>query len=355
MRPTLIHATIIASFVTLPIRGFAADEPALHRLDGFMAKGALTELDRELSKHRYSQQEIEKEGLDGRPKAIVDILSRLASFEKLDPRIDEPTQVRGDMRVTLTPNTTGDEVFTTGFLALTYNGLALAAGGNELLLVRPETRQELAPPKRRWNREQILSTRLFRLGYLNSDPILRRYRDEIGTPVGHAILEVKSNVLIIVDTDTALEKLGRHIDAEILEAMGTPAAEGQAPAQEARPPSLGAIASRGGIHFYLLAYARFHHIPLSANQQAGATKSYLEAALWLSERGFQDLKQEYRRVEEAARFAREAAAQGWVDPHPERTLTPAVQRRLEIRFGLVSPLPGNAAARPAKKAARRRP
>ncbi len=354
MRTTLIHATIIASFVSLPTHGFAADEPALHRLDGFIAKGAFTELDRELTKHRLSQQEIEKEGLDGRPKPIGDILTRLASYEKVQSRIDEPLLVRGDMRVTLTPNTTGDEVYSTCFFAITYNGLALSGSGNELILVRPETRPELAPPNRRWDREHILSTRLFRLGYLNSNEILRRYCDGIGTPEGHAVLEAKSNVVIVIDTDAALEKLGRHIESETLEAMGTPAAEGQAPAQEIRPPSLGAIASRESIHFYLLAYARLHHIPLFASRQAGATKSYPEADLWLSDRGFQNLQQEYRRLADAARFTREATEQGWVDPHPERTLTAAAQKRLEIRFGLVSPLPGTAAPRATKKSARRK-
>ena len=48
---------------------------------------------------------------------------------------------------------------------------------------------------------------------------------------------------------------------------------------------------------------------------------------------------------------REAAADGWVDPHPERTLTPEAQQKLAIRFGLVSPLSEKANARPAKKSA----
>ncbi len=354
MRTSLISAAIIASFVTLPIRGYAADEPALHRLDGFMVKGVFTELDRERIKHRFSQQEIERDGLDGRPRAIGDILGQMAALEKLQSRIDEPLQVRGDIHITVTPNTTGDELYSTFFVAFSYNGLVLSGEDGELVLVRPETRPALAPLKWRWNRDRILSTRLFRLGYLNSDEILRRYREGIGTPAGHAVLELKSNVLIVADTDSSLEKLGQHIDSESLEAMGTPAAEAQAPAEAPRPPSLGAIASREGIHFYLLAYARFHQIPLFASQQAGATRSYPEADLWLSERGFQELEQEYRRLADAAHFTREAIAQGWVDPHPKRTLTPATQKRLEIRFGLVNPLPGKAATGATKKSARRK-
>ena len=98
--------------------------------------------------------------------------------------------------------------------------------------------------------------------------------------------EPKSNVLIATDTDAALEKLGKHIDAEILEAMGGPAPEGAVAVPEVRLPSRGATASRECIHFYLLAYARSNRIPLLASQQPRmATKSYPEADLWMSERG----------------------------------------------------------------------
>jgi hypothetical protein len=357
MRTTLSVVALIASLLMPAIRGIAADEPGIHRVDGFMVKGAFTELDRERTKHRLSLREIEKEGLDGRPRPIDDILNLLASYEKMEAKIDEPTQVRGDIRVTLTPNTLGEEAYTACFIAITYNGLALAGSMGNLILVRPETRPDLAPPKRLWDRNHILSTRLFRLGYLNSSPILARYRDAFGTAEGHAVLEPKSNVVIVTDTDAALEKLGRHIDAEILEAMGAPAPEdarGQQP--EFRLPSRGALASREGIHFYLLAYARSNQIPVFAAQQPRvATKSYPEADLWMSDRGFQSLEQEYRRIGEARQLSDEAVAQGWVDPHPQRALTEVAQKRLEIRFGLVSPLPGRAAAQgTAKKAARRK-
>ena len=64
--------------------------------------------------------------------------------------------------------------------------------------------------------------------------------------------------------------------------------------------------------------------------------------------------QEYRRVNELIPIAREAVAQGWVDPRPDRVLTPAGQRRLEVRFGLVSPLPGAERTRATKKAVRKK-
>ena len=227
-------------------RGLAADEPGLHRLDGFLVKGAFTELDRERTQHRLSLKELENDGLDGRPRPIGDILSLMASYEKLESQIDEPLLVRGDIRVALTPNTRGDEAYTACFFALTYNGLALAGNMGNLVLVRPETRPALAPPKRLWDRDHILSTQLFRLGYLNSNPILARYHDGIGTRDGHAVLEPKSNVLIVTDTDAALEKLGRHIDSEILEAMGAPTPEGVVAEQEVRLPSRGSVRhSRG--------------------------------------------------------------------------------------------------------------
>jgi hypothetical protein len=320
-----------------------------------MVKGAFTELDRELTKHRLSLREIEEDGVDGRPQAIANILGLMAAYEKMQPRVDEPLEVRGEIRITLTPNTRGDEAYSTCFLALTYNGLVLSGSGDELILVRPETRPGLVLPQRRWDRSYILSTRLFRLGYLNPDPILRRYKDGIGTREGHAVLEPRSNVLIVADSNEALEKLGATIDAEVLEAMGVPASDGQVADGGRRPPSPGATASREGIHFYLLAYARSNRIPLVASEQrVVATKYYPEADIWTSEQGIRALEQEYRRVGESIQLAREAAAQGWVDPQPERTLTPTGQKRLDIRFGLVSPLPGKSNPATTKKAARRR-
>jgi hypothetical protein len=64
--------------------------------------------------------------------------------------------------------------------------------------------------------------------------------------------------------------------------------------------------------------------------------------------------EEYRRIGELIPIAQEAYADGWVDPRPDRTLSAAAQRRREIRFGLVSPLPGADRARTSKKATRRK-
>jgi hypothetical protein len=236
---------------------------------------------------------------------------------------------------------------------MAYNGLVVSGSGDELVLIRPESRRELVPPKRRWNGSRILSARLFRLGYLAPDPILRRYRDEIGTREGHAVLVPKANVLIAIDTDAALEELGGRIDAETIAAMGADGSDG--PGGGPRPPSLGAVATRECLHFYLLAYARAHRIPIAGQPHPGsAQRHYEEADVWLSNQGFDSVLQEFRRVNELVAVAREAVAQGWIDPRPDRTLTPAAQKRLEIRFGLVNPLPGVDRTRATKKAARKK-
>lgn len=333
--------------------GSAQEKPALHEMGSFLTKGVFSELDPDRARHRLTLQEVEAAGLDGRPTPIGDLLETMAKLEKMHGRVDEPLEVRGDIQVAVTPNTTGEEAYSTGFFALTYNGLVLSGSGEEVVLVRPETRPELTPPKRRWDRTHILSTRLFRLGYLAPDPILRRYREEIGTASGHAVIVPKANVIIVTDTVEVVEKLGEWIDSETLAAMGVPTAEGAAAGP--RPPSAGAIASRECVHFYLLAYARSHRIAYSATQRRGtATRLYPEAAVWLSEGGYRTLLEEFRRVNGLIPIAREAVAQGWIDPRPDRTLTPAAQRRMEIRFGLVSPLPGADGAPTTRKAARKK-
>ncbi|HZW30348.1 MAG TPA: hypothetical protein VFF52_06535 [Isosphaeraceae bacterium] len=336
-------------------RALAADGPGIHRLDGFMVQGVFRKLDPEPLAHRLSLREIQEKGLDGRPVDIGEILGLMAWYERLPSRIEEPLAVRGKIRVALTPNSLGDEAYSACFVALTYNGLVLSGDSGELTLVRPETRPDLQRPKRLWDREHILSTRLFRLGYLNSDVILRHYRDAIGTKDGHAVLVPGSNVVIVADSDVALVKLGIFIDSQTLAAMGRRPRDRAGPAEGPPLPSAGATASREGIHFYLLAYARSNRIPLAATEQPGVVaKYYPEADLWTSHRGFQTLEQEYRRVSQAVRLAQEAAAQGWVDPHPERTLSPAAQGKLAIRFGLVTPLPERANPQATKKSARRR-
>jgi hypothetical protein len=353
MRSRRIVLGFAAWLAVIPGQGWAQHNPAVHDMTSFMTKGAFTELDRDQARHRLTLQEIEAAGLDGRPTPVEKVLETMAKMEKLPGRVDEPLEVRGDMRVALTPNTTGEEAYSTCFFAMTYNGLVLSGAQQELVLVRPESRKELTPSKRRWNRERILSTRLFRLGYLAPDRILRHYREEIGTGEGHAVLVPKANVVMVTDTHEALEKLGARIDSEVVAAMGDPTSGG--PGGGPSPPSGGAIASPECIHFYLLAFSRSHGIRFYPSQQRGtAARSYPEAAVWLSEQGYQTLSQEYRRINELIPVAREAVAQGWVDPRPDRTLTPAGQRRLEIQFGLVSPLPGADRARTTKKAARRK-
>jgi hypothetical protein len=355
MRSRVIFLMVAACLAATGGEGSAQDKPALREMTEFMAKGAFTELDRNLARHRLTLEEVEKAGLDGRPTPVGDVLEVMATYEKLHAQVDEPLEVRGDLRIGLTPNTMGQEAYTACFLAFTYNGLVLSGSGDKLVLVRPEARAALAVPRRRWNKTRILATRLFRLGYLAPDPILRIYRDEIGTGEGNAVIVTKANVVIVTDAASAIEKLGNKIDEEIVAAMGDPAAEGPAGAEGPRYPGLGAIASAECIHFYLMAFARTHGIAMSGAQQRGsATRHYAEGDVWLNEPGYEALRQEYRRVNELIPIAREAVAEGWVDPRPGRTLAPAAQRRLEIRFGLVSPLPGADRVRTTKKAARRK-
>ena len=135
-----------------------------------MAKGALSELDREMTRHPLSLEEIEKAGLDGRPTPIDEVVKAMARYEKLRGRVAEPLQVRGDVHIALTPNSAGEEAYTACFLALTYNGLVFAGSDDELCLVRPESTRDVPNPRRKWDLNRILSTRLFRLGYLVARP-----------------------------------------------------------------------------------------------------------------------------------------------------------------------------------------
>ncbi len=215
----------------------AQDGPKLHEVNGFMAKGGKAALVPELLKQRFSLAEIEKAHLNGEATDVKDILGLMAKFEKLTPRVNEPTEVRGNVSVFLPPNSLGDEAYTTCFSALTYNGLVIAAANNELELVRPEKRPTLPRTKRPWNRNDVLATWLIRLGYLKPDPIMRAYREKIGTNVGHAILELKSNDLIVVNRPRALEALFRYVNTQILAAMGVPSSEGPAQADGLRRPA----------------------------------------------------------------------------------------------------------------------
>src|SRR5262249_46894513 len=276
-------------------------------------------------------------------------------YEKLRPRVDEPQKVRGGLPVSLPPNTMGDEAYTACFYALTFNGLVLAGSGDELVLVRPETRADLVRAERRWNREQVLSTELVRLGFLKPDRVMKHYHDAVGTPAGHAVLERRSNILLVTDRSEALDRLRTHVDSEILQAMDVRASEGRALGEGARPPSLGAITSKDNIHFYLAAFARRSRIPLAASEAKGLLgRHYPEADLWTDERGFRALEREFTRVYRYLELARQEGFEGWDEWNRERTLSPAEQKRLSIRLGVVATPAAKSRATKSKKAARKR-
>ena len=355
MRPSRFFAVILAILFCPASPAFAQIGPKLHDINGFIAKGAFHELDPELMKRRLSMQEITKANLNGEPTDIENVLAWVAKCEKLDSRVEELALVQGKVSILLPPNTTGDEAYTACFYAFGFNGLGLSGVGDELLLVRYEKHPELPRLSRPWNRDQILPTQLFRLGYLKPDPILRQYRDKIGSPAGHAVLETRSHVLIVTDTPKALESMRAHVDAEILEAMGVPASNGQRPVDQVGTPSLGAIASREAIHFYLMAFARSNQFRLAAAQDRNlAPRFYPEADLWTSEQGYRALAAEYERIGEFVQLARETGGEGWENANPARTLSPVEQKRLAIRFGLASVGPARPNAAKNKKAARKR-
>jgi hypothetical protein len=333
----------------------AQQHPKLLDIDSFMAKGVFTELDRNLLDRQLSLREIEESHLDGKRTDISDVLGLMARYEKLRPRVDEPLVVRGYLPVSLPPNTMGDEAYTACFYALNFNGLVLAGVGDELVLVRPATRPELPRPERRWDQNQVLSTQLFRLGYLNPDPVMKQYHDELGSAAGRAVLERRSNVLLVTDRAEALARLRDYVDSEVVEAAGVPASEGHAPGQYTRPPSLGAIASREDFHFYLAAFARRSRIPLASSEAKGTfDRHYPEADLWTNERGHRALELEFKRLSEYARLARHSGGQAWDELNPERTLSPLMQKRLAIRFGVISHPPAQANTKKSTKAGRKR-
>jgi hypothetical protein len=356
MRPFLFVIALVASLILAASPAFAQNRPRLHDIDGFMTKGVFTELDRALMTHRLSLEEIEKAHLGGQPVDIQDILAWLAKCEKLKSQVEEPLLVRGTISVVLPPNSLGDEAYTVCYYAFNFNGLGLAGSGDELVLVRPEKHPRLPRPNRPWNADRILPIRLFRLGYLMPDPILRQYQEEIGTAVGHAILEKKSNVIIVMDSEPVLEALGRFIDSETVEAMGVRSAGGQAPDEAPRPPSVGAIASRENIHFYLMALARRYRIRLAPARETGvASKYYPEADLWTDEQGYQTLEAEYKRINEYVRLFRETGADESSEINLNRTLSPRAQKTLAIRFGLAERAQAeNKSQKTKKKAARKR-
>jgi hypothetical protein len=357
MRTILRFLVATACLGLVPRPAFGQDKPKLLEINGFMIKGVFTELDPDQTKRRLALAEIEKLHFDGRSTAIEDILKLMARSEKLRSRVEEPLEVRGEIPVTLPPNATGNEAYTTCFYAFNLNGLLVGGSGEELVLMRTGRNLKAPPLERAWNPQQILPIRLFRLGYLKPDMILAQYRDKLGTRAGRAILETKSNVVIVCDKAASLEKLERYIDAEVLQAMGVPAAAGHTAAEGLQPPSLGAIAARANIHFYLMTFARVSQLPISGSKLEGAfIKHYPEADVWLGEGSYRALEREYRRVDQYFQLARKSGGQDWPVPADERTLSPAEQNRLEIHFGVITPDPANPppAKTKAKKNARKR-
>jgi hypothetical protein len=353
---TFLQFVAIAACLTSAQRpAFAQEKPKLLEINGFMFKGVFTELDAEQMKRRLSLADLEKSHFNGKATEIEKILGFMAKSEKMRSRVDEPLEVRGEIPVTLPPNSMGNEAYTACFYAFTLNGLVLGGSGDELILIRPETRRNLPRPERPWNRERVLPIQLFRLGYLKSDPILAQYRDKLGTKAGRAILDVRSNVVIVADTAASLEKLQRYIDAEAVEAMGVSAVAGHAPGDALRPPSLGAIAARENIHFYLMTFARMSQIPMSGSEEQGVSdKYYPEADLWIGARGYRVLESEYKRINEFVQHARQTGGEEWPVPDGERTLSLARQKKLSIHFGVVTPEPGQPKPAKTKKPARRR-
>ncbi len=352
---TFVAAAICVALAPEPAPG--QEKPRLLALDGFMAKGALTELDPEQTKRRLSLAEIERFHLDGHSTGIDEILNLMARTEKVRARVDEPLEVRGEIPVTLPPNTLGREAYTTCYYAFTMNGLLVAGNNDSVVLIRPEARPEAPRTERTWNKDPILPIRLFRLGYLKPDLVLAQYRDKLGTKAGRAILEKKSNLVIVADKAASLDKLEHYIDAEVLQSMGVPAAAGHSAAEGLRPPNLGAIAARENIHFYLMAFARVRRFASSGSKQAGVfDKHYPEADVWMNERGYRTLETEYRRIDQYFQLTRQNNRDEWPVPADERTLSPAEQNALEIHFGVITPDPATAppAKTKTKKGSRKR-
>ena len=175
---------IVAPFIAPLSPAFAQRGPMVHDINGFIAAGAFKELDSAPMKRRLSLNEINKAGLDGEPTDIENVLAWMAKCETLDSRVEEPVVVQGKISIHLPPNTLGEEAYTACYYAFNSNGLGLLGTGDELKLVRHEQHPQLPRSGRLWTRNQILSTRLFRLGYLKPDPILRQYRDKVGSAVG---------------------------------------------------------------------------------------------------------------------------------------------------------------------------
>ena len=161
-------------------------------------------------------------------------------------------------------------------------------------------------------------------------------------------------MVIVADKASSLEKLERYIDAEALESMGVPAAAGRTPADGLRPPTLGAIAASDHLHFYLMAFARKSRIAMSGSKQNGVfDRHYPEADVWIGEQGYRASK--LNLSESTSTFSSPTRPAARIGPSrdDERTLSPAEQSRLEIRFGVINPDPPTAPAAKSKSKAKK--
>lgn len=83
-------------------------------------------------------------------------------------------------------------------------------------------------------------------------------------------------------------------------------------------------------------------------------RHYPEANVWMSERDYRALAEEYQRIGDFVRAARETGGEGWEEANPDRTLSPGEQKRLAIRFGLASSGSARGNTARTKKSARKR-
>ena len=155
-------------------------------------------------------------------------------------------------------------------------------------------------------------------------------RTSSGPKAGRAILESKSNMVIVADKASSLEKLERYIDMETLEAMGVPAAAGRTPADGLRPPTLGAIAARDTFTSTSWRSPAMSRIAMSGSKQNGVfDKHYPEADVWIGEQGYRALETEYKRINEYFQLARTDSDEEW--PVPERRAHPLARRAKQAR------------------------
>ena len=86
---------------------------------------------------------------------------------------------------------------------------------------------------------------------------------------------------------------------------------------------------------------------------ASSTDITPKPTVWIGESGYRALETEFKRINEYFQLARAKDSQDWPAPGDERTLSPAEQSRLEIRFGVINPDPATAPAAKSKSKAKK--